>query len=187
MGSPASSRSRMRDVTDPVTWIYCYLSFVAVLCLEGRVRELLAYAQIIIQLARSHGGTGWLAYDRRFRQQIAAGTPLCWSDINPSLLSATVLGSAPAPGGSNCPLCLSWDHGRAECALGSLNTGRAEPKKTSVRYRPYSVSGEFCRRFNAGSCPNTTESCRFLHACSSCSKPGHPASDCKGKGKAPPA
>ena len=135
---------------------------MAILCPQGRVRELLAYAQIIIQLARSHGGgKGWIAYDWRFRQQVAAGMPLCWSEINPSLLSATVLGSAPAPGCRNCPLCLSWDHGRDECALGSLNTGGAKPKKTSGRYRPYSVPGGFCRRFNAGSCPNTTESCRL--------------------------
>uniref|UniRef100_A0A1X7UES1 Cleavage and polyadenylation specificity factor subunit 4 n=1 Tax=Amphimedon queenslandica TaxID=400682 RepID=A0A1X7UES1_AMPQE len=151
---------------------------MAVLCPETRVRELLAYAQIIIQLAQSHGGTGWLAYDRRFRQQVAAGTPLCWVEINPSLLSATVLGSAPAPGGRNCPLCLSWNHGRVECTLGSLNASGTEPKKASPRYRSYSAPGEYCCRFNSGSCPNSAENCRFLHSCSSCGKTGHPASEC---------
>ena len=183
--SAAGSRSHLRDVSDPVTWVYCYLSFVVVLCPYSRTRELLAYGQIIIQLARSHGGTGWLAYDCRFRQQVAAGTPLSWTEINPLLLAATVLGSAPAPSGRNC---LSWDHGRTDCALASLAPQSTEGRRAPVRQRPYSLPGEYCRRFNAGSCPNTSESCRFLHACSSCAKAGHPTSDCKeakGKSKAP--
>ena len=118
--STTGSHSRLREVFDPVTWVYCYLSFVVVLCPDSRTHELLAYGQIIIQLGRSHGGAVWLAYNRRFRQQVAAGTPLSWAEINPSLLSATVLGSAPALSGRNCPLCLSWDHGRADCTLASL-------------------------------------------------------------------
>ena len=91
--SSASSRSRLHEVTDPLTWVYCYLSFMAVLSLDARVRNLVAYAQIFIQLARSHKGSGWLAYDRQFCQQLAAGTALKWNKINPSLLSVTVLGS----------------------------------------------------------------------------------------------
>ena len=63
VASSASSRSRLREVTHLLTWVYCYLSFMAVLSPEARVRDLVAYAQIIIQLARSHGGSGWLAYD----------------------------------------------------------------------------------------------------------------------------
>ena len=102
--SSTSSWSRLREVTDPLTWVYCYLSFMAVLSPDAQVCDLVAYAQIIIQLAWSHGGNGWLAYDRRFRQQLAAGTPLKWNEINPSLLSATVLGAPPFPSGHNCPL-----------------------------------------------------------------------------------
>ena len=188
--SAVGSRSHLRDVSDPVTWVYCFLSFVAVLCPDSRTRELLAYGQIIIQLARSHRGTGWLVYDRRFCQQVAAGTPLSWAKINPSFLTATVLGSAPAPSGRNCQLCLSWDHGRADCALASLAPQSTKGRRAPVRQRPYSLPGEYCCRFNACSCPNTSESCRFLHACSSGAKAGHPASDCKeakGKSKAPVA
>ena len=164
--SAAGSRSRLRDVSDPVTWVYCYLSFVAVLCPDPRTRELLAYCQIIIQLAWSHGGAGWLAYDRRFCQQVSDGTPLSWAKINPSLLSATVLGSAPALSGRNCPLCLSWDHSRADCALASLVPQSIDGRRVPFRQRPYSLPGEYCRCFNTGSCPNTSESCRFLYACS---------------------
>ena len=188
--SAAGSHSRLRDISDPVTWVYCYLSFVAVLCPDPRTRELLAYGHIIMQLARSHGGVGWVVYDRRFRQQVAAGTPLSWAEINPSILAATVLGSAPASSGRNCPLCMSWDQGRADCALASLAPQSTDGRRAPIRQRPYSLPREYCRRFNAGSCPNTSDSCQFLHACSTCAKAGHPASDCKeakGKSKNPVA
>ena len=143
VASAAGSCSRLRDVSDPFTWVYCYLSFVVVLCPDSRMHELLAYGQIIIQLARSHGGEGWLTYDRRFCQQVAAGTPLSWAKINSSLLSATVLGSAPAPSGRNCPLCLSWDHGRADCTLASLVPQSTNGRRAPVRQRPYSLPGEY--------------------------------------------
>ena len=68
VASAAGSRSRLRDVSDPFTWVYCYLSFVVVLCPDSRTHELLAYGQIIIQLARSHGREGWLTYDCRWPQ-----------------------------------------------------------------------------------------------------------------------
>ena len=158
------------------------ISYVAVRVPDPRLRELVAYGQIVIQLARSHGGSGWLEYDRWFRQQVAAGAPLSWSEINSSLMSATVLGSGPGKGAGNCPLCLSWNHERADCALASLD----QPGRQPARSKPYSRSPvDICRKFNAGVCPNSFDRCRFLHACSTCSKTGHPAAECKeGKGKA---
>uniref|UniRef100_A0A1X7SLT9 Cleavage and polyadenylation specificity factor subunit 4 n=1 Tax=Amphimedon queenslandica TaxID=400682 RepID=A0A1X7SLT9_AMPQE len=178
----ATARSRMRDISDPLSWVYCFLSYVVVLVPDPRLRDLVAYGQIVIQLARSHGGSGWLEYDRRFHQQVAAGAPLSWAEINPSLMSATVPGFGLASGSGNCPLCLSWDHDRADCALASLD----QQSKPPTHSKPYSRSPlEICRRFNAGVCPNSSNRCRFLHACSTCSKSGHPAADCKeSKGKA---
>ena len=51
VASSTSSWSCLCEVTDPLTWVYCYLSFMAVLSPDARVRDLVAYAQIIIQLA----------------------------------------------------------------------------------------------------------------------------------------
>ena len=160
----------MRDISDPLSWVYCFLSYVAVRVPDPRLRELVAYGQIVIQLARSHGGSGWLEYDRRFRQQVAAGAPHVGN------------GARIGPGARNCPLCLSWDHERADCALASLD----QPGRQPARSKPYSRSPvDICRRFNAGVCPNSFDRCRFLHACSTFSKTGHPAAECKeGKGKA---
>ncbi len=52
--------SRMRDITDPLSWVFCYLSFVAAKNADLGSRDLLAYGQIIIELARKHAGLGWL-------------------------------------------------------------------------------------------------------------------------------
>ena len=40
VASAAGSCSCLRDVSDPVTWVYCYLSFVAVLCPDSCTRGL---------------------------------------------------------------------------------------------------------------------------------------------------
>ena len=56
-------------------------------------RNMAAYAQIIIQMARKHSKEGWLAYDQQFRQQRAAGAELPWNDIYSSFMAATILRS----------------------------------------------------------------------------------------------
>uniref|UniRef100_A0A1X7UQ12 Uncharacterized protein n=1 Tax=Amphimedon queenslandica TaxID=400682 RepID=A0A1X7UQ12_AMPQE len=122
----------MRDISDPLSWVYCFLSYVAVLVPDPRLRELVAYGQIVIELAQSYGGSGWLEYDRQFRQQVAAGVPLNWSEIDPSLMSATMLGAAPARGSRNYPLCLSWDHDGADCTLASLDQQGKAPSRPKI-------------------------------------------------------
>ena len=42
--------SRMRDIADPLTWIFCFLSLIAVRADHEPTKQLVAYAQIIIQL-----------------------------------------------------------------------------------------------------------------------------------------
>lgn len=54
-------------------------------------KDLATYGQVIIQLARKHEGKGWLAYGSFFRQHMAAGAQLSWTDLNPSLVTATLL------------------------------------------------------------------------------------------------
>ena len=53
-------------------------------------RDLLAYSQLILQLARQHGGGGWIAYNSHFRQQAAASATIPWSELNLSLMAATM-------------------------------------------------------------------------------------------------
>lgn len=179
------SNSRMREVSDPLTWASCFLAFLAAKIDHEETRRLAAYAMIILQLARKHGGSGWLLYDRQFRLQQAAGAGLSWADINPSLLAATVLGQPGERTPRACSLCLAADHSREDCALASLEAHRPPfpvpanrpqlPARQSRRPLPYRLAGQ-CYRFNAGNC--NSSNCRFEHRCAACSSPNHPEISC---------
>ena len=177
----AGGPSRMREVRDPLTWAACFMGFVAARADLPGTRDLLAYGQLILQLARQHGGGGWIAYDNQFRQQAAAGATSPWSELNLSLMAATVFaagGEAPA---RVCQLCFAADHTARDCALASLEVGRTTQgppsgARASPHPRPYRAQDEICRRFNRGTC--SASSCRFEHICASCQKPGRGSADC---------
>ena len=182
-----SNGSRLREVSDPLTWVACFLAFMATRVDHPETRELAAYGMLVLQLAQKHGGSGWLLYDRQFRQHKAAGAPLPWSDINASLMAATVLGQPNSNLGRTCSLCLAADHSREECALASIE-GRKSPtyprasrsvqaNRQPRRFTPYrSPSAGLCYRYNAGACNSSP--CRFEHACSNCFSAGHPEVSC---------
>ena len=188
-GQTAGVPSRLRDIRDPLTWVACFLAFVAAKVEHRETRELMAYGQIILLLARKHGGLGWTVYDSQFRQLAAAGAGASWTEINPSLMAATVLGSGGDATGRVCSRCLAVDHGPRECALASLDAYKNPPwtppptSRPATRFRPYHPQDEICRRFNRGTC--LASPCRFEHVCSSCHKPGHGSHEChKGGHKA---
>ena len=106
----------MREVSDPLTWVSCFLAFMAAKIDHEETRRLAAYGMIIMQLVRKHGGNGWRLYDKQFRLQQAAGAGLSWVEINPSLLAATVLGQPSDRVCRPCPLCLAPDHTREDCS-----------------------------------------------------------------------
>ena len=190
--------TRLREISDPLTWAFCFLAFVAVRTRDQETRDLAAYGQLVIHLARQHGGAGWLAYDKRFRQHHAAGIGYPWSELNPSLMAATVLrrdsGGEP---GQSCSKCASSDHDEKDCALSTWdteNTGksdRASKTETKTRFQPYpatrssqpptppSQSQETCFWFNSSeSCNKSAAQCRFRHVCSACLGDGHTVSTC---------
>jgi hypothetical protein len=69
----------MREVATPLDWVYAFLAYISVRSSEPLVRNMLTYARLIVREARRHGGSGWLQYDRVFRQQAAADPTLqCW-------------------------------------------------------------------------------------------------------------
>ena len=188
---PLISNSRMREVSDPLMWALCFLAFMAARTSHDETRDLAAYGMVVLQLARKHGGSGWLLYDRQFRLQQAAGASLPWVEINSSLMAATVLGQSNERSTRPCNLCLAADHSREDCALASLEAAkpvtttslpiRGVPSHRHSRHSaPYKASG-ICYRYNSGSC--YTASCRFEHSCSGCFSPGHPEIRCPDKGK----
>ena len=179
---PQAAQPRLREVKDVLTWVHCFLSFLAVKSDNEQVRDLAAYGQIIIQIAKQHGGRGWASYDKLFRQQLAAGATHSWREIDTSLLASTVLCSG-SQGGQSCSHCFSWDHVVSECALASHEL----PPAKRFRSRPPGEL-ETCHRFNRGLCKMSPSLCKFEHACSYCGKSGHGAIDCpkkKEKGERP--
>ena len=65
------SNSRPLDIQDPLYWVFCFLSFMTAKVDHKETRDLIAYAQIVVYLARKHGGKGLITYNRLFRQQVA--------------------------------------------------------------------------------------------------------------------
>ena len=55
--------SRLREMVDPLTWVSCFLAFMAVKMDQEEMRSLAAYGMIILQLIRKHGGSGWLLHN----------------------------------------------------------------------------------------------------------------------------
>ncbi len=97
---PAAARPRTRDIDSPLAWVYCYLAYVAILAPDAQTRNCLTYALLILREARRHGGTGWLEYDRVFRQQAALDPSMQWQELDAS----TVLSSRDSSG-VFCSLC----------------------------------------------------------------------------------
>ena len=155
-------------MADVETWLHCFLAFVAAKVESLKTRELMVYGQIILMLARKHGGKGWKAYETHFGQLVGAGHPLPWMELNPSMMVVDMLQS----GGQVCAFCQSHDHWKEECAL-------APPSSGSDRHpQPYRLTEEVCRHFNRpAGC--TTATCRFHHKCWSCGAPDHGASSCR--------
>jgi len=63
---------RLREIDSPLTWVFCFLAYVAVRTTDAETRDMLTYARLLIREAQCHGGSGWLEYDKWFRQQQAA-------------------------------------------------------------------------------------------------------------------
>ena len=114
--SAVQAGSQVRDIEDPLTWTFYFLALIAVSVEDRRAQHLAAYAQLIIHLSQRHGGRGWLAYDRLFRQQAAAGSPHPWNQLAPSLIASTVMSSGH-PKFTPCELCNGADHSTTQCAL----------------------------------------------------------------------
>ena len=149
-----SARPRLREVTSIPTWCYTFLGYMAILTTDPATRDQLAYARLVIREALRHGGSGWLDYDRAFRQQVAADPSLRWNTLLPGLQASTVLGQGPTHGTSFCTLCRGVDHTRTQCALFSITP--PVTRNSSVPYASTSPTRRrqtnICLSWNSGGC-----------------------------------
>lgn len=183
---PGALKPRLRDVVSLPSWMYCFLAYVAIRSRDPATRDMLAYARLLIREAQRHGGSGWLDYDRVFRQQVAIDRTLRWNSLQSDIQAATLVGCAPGPR-KFCTLCREPDHGAEQCALAFLQQppvqasssagfGRFRPRpQEQMGRRPESRLG-ICVSWNKGRCIYPG-SCRFRHICATCHQQ-HAARDC---------
>ena len=115
-GLPGTFKPRLREVTALPTWTYCFLAYVALQTDDQKVKDQLAYARLIIREAQRHTGSGWLDYDRVFRQQAALDPALKWNSLHPGIQASTLVGQV-ANAHMLCRLCREPDHSANQCAL----------------------------------------------------------------------
>jgi len=186
---PGALKPRLREVTTLPSWVYCFLAYIGIQTTDTRTRDFIAYARLAIREAQRHGGSGWLEYDRLFRQQVAIDPSLQWANLHPGIQAATIVGRSSGPS-SGCTLCREPDHTADNCALSYLQqptprtpfgggTGAHGGRQSDRAPRPparVETSKLICISWNRGTCayPDT---CRYHHICATCSR-RHKAKDC---------
>ena len=171
-----SARPRVRENTSLQSWLCCFLTFLAVGTTDLVTRERLAYAILLVRESLRHGGSGWMDYDRLFRQQAAFDPSLSWNIIHPGLQATTILAQRAPSSGLFCTLCQDCDHVASQCALAQLQQQPVQVQATrGALPRP---SSRICHSWNDGACihPGT---CTYRHVCLNCFQASHPAYDCR--------
>ena len=187
---PNSIRSRVREVPSLISWVYCFMAYVATRTSDTQTRDMLTYCRLLIQEALRHGGSGWQEYDRNFRRQLAINPSLPWNTLLPDLQATTILGQRTG-GGTFCHLCRGMDHTSANCALTffsqqtippptgaagtNLHTPRRPLTRSSTMTKPETLM-RICSSWNMGLCAYPG-SCTFRHICATCQL-AHRARDC---------
>lgn len=90
-------------------WVYCFLVYITIRCQDPLTKDLLTYAQLIIQEARRQGGLGWLSYDTIFRQNVAVLNTANWTTLELGL-HASIFVSERDGQGLFCTFCSEGDH-----------------------------------------------------------------------------
>lgn len=188
VGVAGANKPRLREISSLASWMYCFLTYLALRCPDNETRERLIYAQLIVRESLRHGGKNWLTYDKVFRQQAALDESLKWNELHPAILASTILSSPqssvqtmPGRSGTFCTLCQGVDHRADQCALSYLH--RSDLRTNGGR--SIGMSGRICASWNRGSC-RFPAGCSFRHVCRICCQP-HPEIHCPSRaGQAPP-
>ena len=184
-----SWRPRMREVNSLLSWVSCFVLYIAILSESHPelVKSRLAYLALMIAEARRNGGDGWLTYDAIFRQNAAEDASVDWGKLDSSLHTATFAAQSTGPG-SICPYCSTCDHPPGMCALrpfakaggeqsNSPRGSRYQSRSERVPSRSEALPTAFpiCIKWNKGEC--SFANCSYRHSCATC--PGaHKARDC---------
>ena len=176
------THTRLRDVPSLVSWLYCFIAYIAICTLDPITWQMLAYSQLIISETLRHGGSGWVEYDRVFRRQLSINPSLAWNALEPSLPAATILGQR-ASGSMLCNLCQESDHPAIQCALAPLRQQLHQSANPTASHTAAAYCLPRCTKtlqhismaWNKGICSQAH--CAFHHICATGLK-NHKARDC---------
>ena len=54
----AAHPHRLREIESPLSWVFCFLAYIAVRTSDRETRDMLTYARLVIREAQCHGGGG---------------------------------------------------------------------------------------------------------------------------------
>ena len=128
---------------------------------------LLEYQTLIVEARMEYEGDGWLGYDRRFRQNAAASSDICWSKIDPTLWNKAFAGQAKA---SRCKHCFSLTHSAEECDWAPTPSANKAPVTNRYVSAPRARPAKVCYEWNHNPSPTSPfPGCRYQHICWYCS------------------
>ena len=95
-GGPAKERwaRQGRKVTKVITWVQCFLTYMAVLAPADpmMVPELMAYMGMVVRMAQDYEGLGWVRYHFAFRRQAVLSGNKKWLVVNSTLFTMNFSG-----------------------------------------------------------------------------------------------
>ena len=127
---PKAKKSR-KTVADLATWQLCFNHYMAALCTIylGMLPQMLAYANIIIQVQLQFLGGGWLTYDQMFRTACCHQMQHRMENVDASLY-ARFVSRQPRRSGV-CQVCCSSARKSTACPWGG---GRGSPARTTTSH-----------------------------------------------------
>ena len=131
-----SSKKRIREITDIVTWVEALTVYLWILCSvhPSRWQDMTQYKLLILKTSRQFSGKAWLHYDIAFRKDAAASGLVDWSHMNLDLYNfhtrATLLQTSPSSDvlssssrmlASSSIICRSWNNGTCHWPFGQCH------------------------------------------------------------------
>ena len=173
----ASCPHCLQEIDSPLTWVFCFLAYMAV-CTNGIETRMLTYARLVTRKAQCHGGAAWQEYNKWLQQQQSA--MMVQHSWNANLCAASVCSISHVPATTVISLwlgrsrfCREPDHSEFYCALALLQS--PQPPSLSVPALPHlgkqvlrlETLECICSSWNKG-CSVFPSSCRFRHVCATC-------------------
>ncbi|KAJ1097661.1 hypothetical protein NDU88_002778 [Pleurodeles waltl] len=158
-------------------WLETFTMLHTVIMERFREQEpaLCKYNRVIYEEYTRNRGTGWLNYDREFRQKMEQAPEMAW-DCREIELWVQYMGNDSRPATSD-PRFAIHKQARPYYFKQQLRPSfRGKPPQRGRVVHQYRFNNNSCRLYNGGTC-SWGPICKFTHNCSKCAG-WHPAAKC---------